>query len=158
MTSRRTAFTCWRRRSTSSRCSSASAPFFTASAKICAQGGLVILAGRIDRRTGDYAAAWSMVVRDWSPESLYCWVPTISLSCRDRRADQPEVLGPKKHFLAEFLKTFGTFFQKPKIIPMLVLPSALPARRGATGEDGAIVPSGLAARRAGWAWPRMTSV
>ncbi|MGD0745637.1 MAG: MFS transporter [Verrucomicrobiota bacterium] len=87
-------------------------------ASICAQGGLVILAGRIYRRTGDYAVAWCM------PFALVAGILlllgayhffVLPKSARDQAGDP----GPRKNFPGEFLKTFGTFFQKPGIIAML---------------------------------------
>jgi PAT family beta-lactamase induction signal transducer AmpG len=87
-------------------------------ASVCAQGGLVILAGRIYRRTGDYAAAWS------TPFALAAGILLLLGSYHfftlpKPARDQPDILGPRKNFLSEFLKTFGTFFQKPGIVPML---------------------------------------
>jgi MFS transporter, PAT family, beta-lactamase induction signal transducer AmpG len=87
-------------------------------ASICAQGGLVILAGRIYRRTGDYAAAWSLSFGLVAGILLLLGAYHFFVLPKPAR-DQPDVLGPRKHFLAEFLKTFGTFFQKPGIVPML---------------------------------------
>ena len=87
-------------------------------ATILAQGQLVILAGKIYDRTGDYASAWSMafalVAGIISCLGVYHWFilprPII---------DQPKSSASSQNFGAEFLKTFGTFFQKPKIIAML---------------------------------------
>ena len=87
-------------------------------ASICAQGGLVILAGRIYRRTGDYAVAWSIPFA--LAAGILLLLGTYHFFILPKPAsDQYVGTGPKKEFLTEFLKTFGTFFQKPKIVVML---------------------------------------
>ena len=87
-------------------------------ASICAQGGLVVLAGRIYKRTGDYTVAWSV------PFALVAGILLLLgayhfFALPKPARDQPDIPGPIKNFLTEFLKTFGTFFQKPKIAVML---------------------------------------
>ena len=87
-------------------------------ASICAQGGLVILAGRIYRRTGNYAVAWSL------PFGLVAGIllllATYHLFVLPKPARDPaDGRNVENHFWSEFLKTFGTFFQKPAIVPML---------------------------------------
>ena len=88
-------------------------------AMICAQGGLVIIAGEIHGRTGDYAFAWSMALALMAGIFLclgiyhYFVLPKPAI-------DQPKSIGSPGNFVAEFLKTFGTFFQKPKIIVLLL--------------------------------------
>jgi PAT family beta-lactamase induction signal transducer AmpG len=87
-------------------------------ASICTQGGLVILAGRIYKRTGDYVIAWSI------PFTLVAGILFLLgayhfLVLPKPARDQSDVIGPQKKFLSEFLQTFGTFFQKPKIVVML---------------------------------------
>ena len=87
-------------------------------ASIGAQGGLVILAGRIFKHTDDYAFAWSVSFGLMAGLLLglgaYHWfvLPRPAV-------DQPGLAGASKKFFAEFLKTFGTFFQKPKIAVLL---------------------------------------
>jgi MFS transporter, PAT family, beta-lactamase induction signal transducer AmpG len=87
-------------------------------ATIAAQGGLVILAGQIYRRTGNYSSAWSMafalVAGIYLCFGFYHWfiLPRPS-------GDEPKIAAPKD-FLAEFFKTFGAFFQKPKIVIVLL--------------------------------------
>jgi PAT family beta-lactamase induction signal transducer AmpG len=88
-------------------------------ATIAAQGGLVIFVGNISRRTGDYPFAWSMafalVAGIYLCFGAYHW-----LFLPRPAVDQPKNAASAQHFLAEFFKTFGTFFQKPKIIAMLL--------------------------------------
>ena len=87
-------------------------------ATILAQGQLVILVGEICNRTGSYASAWSMafalVAGIFLCLGFYHWfiLPRPV-------TDQPKGVVSPENFLAEFLKTFGTFFQKPKIVVML---------------------------------------
>jgi PAT family beta-lactamase induction signal transducer AmpG len=87
-------------------------------ASICAQGGLVVLAGRIYKRTGDYAVAWSLPFALVAGIFLLLGAYHFFVLPKPAR-DQPDVPAPKKNFPTEFLKTFGTFFQKPKIAVML---------------------------------------
>ena len=87
-------------------------------ASICAQGGLVILAGRIYRRTGDYAVAWSL------PFGLVAGILLLLAAYHffvlpKPARDHAHGRSVKDHFWSEFLKTFGAFFQKPGIVPML---------------------------------------
>jgi PAT family beta-lactamase induction signal transducer AmpG len=87
-------------------------------ATIAAQGGLVILAGKIHQRTGNYSSAWSisfaLVAGIYLCLGIYHWfiLPRPA-------GDRPKIAAPRD-FLAEFFKTFGTFFQKPKIVVMLL--------------------------------------
>jgi PAT family beta-lactamase induction signal transducer AmpG len=88
-------------------------------ATIGAQGGLVILVGKIHERTGNYSSAWSMVfalvAAIFFCFSLYHWfiLPRPV-------ADQSNRVASSENFVAEFLKTFGTFFQKPQIVTLLL--------------------------------------
>jgi len=92
---------------------------FYRAATIIAQGGLVILAGKIYRHSGDYSSAWSMafalVAGIYLCFGIYHWfiLPRPAV-------DQPRSAASSQDFLAEFFKTFGTFFQKPKIIVLLL--------------------------------------
>ncbi len=87
-------------------------------ASIAAQGGLVILVGKIQARTGNYSSAWSiafgLVAGIYLCFGIYHWF-TLPRPASDRS----KVAVPKD-FFAEFFKTFGTFFQKPKIITLLL--------------------------------------
>jgi PAT family beta-lactamase induction signal transducer AmpG len=87
-------------------------------ATILAQGQLVMLAGKIYARTGNYVSAWSMafalVAGIFLCFSIYHWF-VLPRPVTDR----PKSTVASKNFLAEFIKTFGTFFQKPGIAVML---------------------------------------
>ena len=86
-------------------------------ATILAQGQLVIFAGKIHSRTGNYASAWStafaFVAAIFFCLGVYHW-----LVLPRPAGDQPGRAAPKD-FFAEFFRTFGTFFQKPEIGVML---------------------------------------
>jgi PAT family beta-lactamase induction signal transducer AmpG len=87
-------------------------------ATIAAQGGLVILAGKIQARTGNYFIAWSLafalVAVIYLGFGIYHW-----LILPRPVADKSDDATARKDYLEEFFKTFGTFFQKPKIVVML---------------------------------------
>ena len=88
-------------------------------AMIAAQGGLVILAGTIQQHTGTFLVAWS---------SAFALVAGIFLCLGlyhrfvlpQPAVDQPQSPGSMKTFRTEFFKTFGTFFQKPRILSLLL--------------------------------------
>jgi len=88
-------------------------------ATILAQGELVSLAGTIHERTGNYVFAWSMafalVAGIFLCFGVYHWfiLPRPP-------ADQSKGFASPKNFFAEFFKTFGSFFQKPKIVALLL--------------------------------------
>lgn len=103
-------------------------------ATILTQGQLVILVGRIHARTGDWTFAWStafaLVAGFFFCFSIYHWwvLPRPEKDkpggLQSRAGFQPAQSGLEAHstlknFFAEFLKTFGAFFQKPKIGVML---------------------------------------
>jgi MFS transporter, PAT family, beta-lactamase induction signal transducer AmpG len=87
-------------------------------ATIAAQGGLVILVGKIHAHTGNYSAAWSTAFAFIAVIYL-CFGLYHRFILPWPAGDQPKLVMPKD-FLSEFFKTFGTFFQKPKIVVMLV--------------------------------------
>jgi PAT family beta-lactamase induction signal transducer AmpG len=88
-------------------------------AMICGQGGLVILAGTIQARTGSFALAWSLAFALGA--GIFLCLGVYHRLVLPRPAfDQPGIAGPAKNFFAEFFKTFGTFFQKPKIAALLL--------------------------------------
>ena len=87
-------------------------------ATIAAQGGLVILAGKIQARTGNYSSAWSAVFA--LVAGIYLCFGFYHFFILPRPAgDRPRLAAPED-FLAEFFKTFGAFFRKPKIAVMLL--------------------------------------
>ncbi len=88
-------------------------------AMICGQGGLVILAGKIHARTGSFAFAWSMAFALGAGVFL-CLGVYHRLVLPGLAFDQPGMAGPAQNFVAEFFKTFGAFFQKPKIAVLLL--------------------------------------
>jgi PAT family beta-lactamase induction signal transducer AmpG len=87
-------------------------------ASICAQGGLVILAGKIYKHTGDYPSAWSTVFV-LVAGILLCLGIYHFLVLPKPAVDVSSGTVSKENFAADFLKTFGTYFQKPQIVAML---------------------------------------
>jgi PAT family beta-lactamase induction signal transducer AmpG len=87
-------------------------------ASIGAQGGLVILAGQIYRRTGDYSSAWSTAF-GLVAGILLCLGAYHFFVLPRPAADLSTRTASAENLSAEFLKTFGTFFQKPGIVAML---------------------------------------
>jgi PAT family beta-lactamase induction signal transducer AmpG len=88
-------------------------------ATILAQGELVSLVGKMHERTGNYLSVWSAafatIAAIFICLSLYHFLVL----------PKPENYAPgrmvsSKDFFGEFLKTFETFFQKPKIILLLL--------------------------------------
>jgi PAT family beta-lactamase induction signal transducer AmpG len=87
--------------------------------KISAQGGLVILAGELQNRTGNYASAW-VIVLALAAGFFLClgiyhhWIlprPAVDRLGSEHSAAQ---------FIKDFFVTFGAFFRKPKIIALLL--------------------------------------
>jgi len=88
-------------------------------AMIVGQGGLVILAGTIHALTGSFALAWSTAFALGAGIFL-CLGVYHRLVLPKPAFDQPGMAGPAKNFIAEFFKTFGAFFRKPKIVVLLL--------------------------------------
>ena len=87
-------------------------------AMIAAQGGLVILVGKIHTQTGSYSTAWSAAFG--LVAGIYLCLGFYHAFILPRPAtDQSKGAASAKNFFAEFFKTFGTFFQKPKIAVLL---------------------------------------
>ena len=86
-------------------------------ATIAAQGGLVVLVGKIYSRTGNYVTAWQtaflLVAGVFLCFGIYHWIVLPRPTC-----DQPNVAAPQ-NFVADFFKTFRDFFKKPKITTLL---------------------------------------
>jgi PAT family beta-lactamase induction signal transducer AmpG len=87
--------------------------------KISAQGGLVILAGELQNRTGNYASAWAMVFALTAGFFLclgiyHRWV--LPRPAIDRLGGE----NSSAQFFKDFFVTFGAFFRKPKIITLLL--------------------------------------
>ncbi len=87
-------------------------------ATIAAQGGLVILVGKIHTRNGNYSVAWSTAFALMAAIYL-CFGLYHRIILPQPAGDQPNSPRPKI-FSREFFKTFGTFFQKPKIVSVPV--------------------------------------
>jgi PAT family beta-lactamase induction signal transducer AmpG len=88
-------------------------------AMICAQGGLVILAGKIQARTGDFQSAWlaSFAVA----AAMFVGLSFYHRSVLPRPAsDRAGVAGLPGQFFENFFATFAGFFQKPKITALLL--------------------------------------
>jgi PAT family beta-lactamase induction signal transducer AmpG len=87
-------------------------------ATILAQGQLVILVGKLYDHTGSYVSAWSiafgLVAAVYLGFGAYHW-----LVLPRPAVDRPGGMAAPRDFLAEFFKTFGTFFLKPGIGVML---------------------------------------
>jgi PAT family beta-lactamase induction signal transducer AmpG len=87
--------------------------------KISAQGGLVYLAGKMESHPGNARFAWSTVFA--IAAGIFLCLAIYHHRILPRPAiDQPKNTGVSGNFLAEFLKTFETFFQKPGIAAMLL--------------------------------------
>jgi MFS transporter, PAT family, beta-lactamase induction signal transducer AmpG len=86
--------------------------------KISAQGGLVIVAGELQRRIGNFASAWAIVFAlaagILSCLGVYhrCVLPQPAI---DRAGGENSFA----RFSKDFFVTFGAFFRKPKIITLL---------------------------------------
>jgi PAT family beta-lactamase induction signal transducer AmpG len=86
--------------------------------KYIAQGGLMILAGELQKWTGDFVSAWAMVF-------VLAAGILFSLGIYHRRllphpaVDRAVREDSPARFFKDFLLTFGTYFQKPQIVAML---------------------------------------
>jgi MFS transporter, PAT family, beta-lactamase induction signal transducer AmpG len=88
-------------------------------ATICGQGLLVILAGTIERRTGNVAFAWLVTMAVAS--GLFVCFGVYHLFALPRPvSDKRGEARSANHFLKEFFRTFGAFFRKPKILVLLL--------------------------------------
>ena len=87
--------------------------------KIFAQGGLMILSGELQKHTGSFASAWSIVIAIAAGILLgigvyhRCVLPRPAVD-RTIREDSPT------QFFKDFFSTFVVFFRKPKIITLLL--------------------------------------
>jgi PAT family beta-lactamase induction signal transducer AmpG len=88
-------------------------------ATILAQGELVSVAGKIYARTGNYFSAWTAVFT-LTAGIFFCFGAYHFWILPRPPKDQPEKTGSAENFLAEFFKTFKTFFQKPKIVTVIL--------------------------------------
>jgi PAT family beta-lactamase induction signal transducer AmpG len=88
-------------------------------AMIVAQGQLVVLAGKIHEWTGSFTTAWMLVF------ALVAAVFLVLAVYHRWRLPRPvgDLAGgaePQQKFSASFRETFATFFQKPKIVTLIV--------------------------------------
>jgi len=88
-------------------------------ATIFAQGELVSVAGNIYSHSGNYSFAWSMVFA-LTAGIFVCFGVYHRWVLPKPPKDQPRKISSSENFLAEFFKTFKTFFQKPKIVTVIL--------------------------------------
>jgi len=95
-------------------------------AVICAQGGMVILAGNIHDRTGDYVRAWAVAFGTMAGLLLVLGLyhrlilPRPAGDHAEGRTPLKPAPSPAGSFGQEFLLTFGSFFKKPRIALLLM--------------------------------------
>jgi PAT family beta-lactamase induction signal transducer AmpG len=88
-------------------------------ATIAGQGLLVMLAGTIEKRTGNVAHAWSVAMGTLA--ALFVLFGLWHRFVLPRTAaDRPGDARAVPHFTMEFLRTFGSFFRKPRIAVLLL--------------------------------------
>lgn len=87
--------------------------------KIFAQGGLVFFAGALAKHTHNATSAWSTAFA-LAAGIFLCLSLYHHFILPKPQTDRSGSLGSLKNFLAEFFKTFGSFFQKPKIVALLL--------------------------------------
>jgi MFS transporter, PAT family, beta-lactamase induction signal transducer AmpG len=86
-------------------------------ATILAQGELVGIVGKMQERAGNFTFVWSAAFGIVAGIYL-CFAVYHFFILPKPEADAPKQVSGK--FFGEFLKTFGTFFQKPKILTLLL--------------------------------------
>jgi PAT family beta-lactamase induction signal transducer AmpG len=88
-------------------------------ATILAQGELVGLVGKMHERTGSFISAWSTAFAVMAGIFL-CLGLFHFLILPKPETDRPNEAASPEIFFAEFFRTFGTFFQKPQIMVLLL--------------------------------------
>jgi MFS transporter, PAT family, beta-lactamase induction signal transducer AmpG len=86
-------------------------------AMILAQGELINLVGKFHERSGNYNQTWSFAFAVVAGIYL-CFAAWHFFILPKPQNDFQKKIIPQ-NFLTEFLKTFGTFFQKPKILLLI---------------------------------------
>ena len=87
--------------------------------KIFAAGALVFFVNELEKRTGNSVLAWS---------TMFALAAAIFFGLGfyhrfilpEPQSDRPKIPGTAEKFFGEFVKAFKTFFQKPKIILLLL--------------------------------------
>lgn len=99
-------------------------------ASLIGQGGLVMLAGYLEKKSGNVAQAWSWIFILLG--AFFLIVSIYHTRFMPKSADDKPIPGVTvKTILSDFATTFVTFFQKPHIIPAILfmlfyrLPEAL---------------------------------
>jgi PAT family beta-lactamase induction signal transducer AmpG len=88
-------------------------------ATIAGQGLLVMLAGTIQTRTGNVHFAWTVAM--WVLAGLFVLFGVWHRFVLPRSAaDRPGDVRRVPQFTMEFLRTFGTFFRKPRIVVLVL--------------------------------------
>jgi PAT family beta-lactamase induction signal transducer AmpG len=87
--------------------------------KIAAQGGLVFFAGTLAKHTNNSASAWSAAFA-LAAGIFLCLSIYHHFILPKPQTDLPQNFSSSKNFFSKFLKTFGSFFQKPKIVTVLL--------------------------------------
>lgn len=87
--------------------------------KISAQGGLVILAGELQKRTGSFASAWAIVFA-LAAGFFLCLGIYHRFILPHPAIDRAGGEDSAARFFKDFFVTFGAFFRKPKIITLLL--------------------------------------
>ena len=88
-------------------------------ATVCAQGLLVVFAGRIEDVTGNRVLAWSTAFGVMA--GLFIVLATYHWLVLPRPpADKPGSTASLTRFFNDFFATFGAFFRKPKIVILLL--------------------------------------
>jgi PAT family beta-lactamase induction signal transducer AmpG len=88
-------------------------------ATIAGQGLLVMLAGRIQERTGDVRHAWTVVMAVLAG-AFAVFGLWHRLVLPRPASDHAGEAGRIPEFLREFLATFGSFFRKPRIVVLVL--------------------------------------
>ncbi|HXR46115.1 MAG TPA: MFS transporter [Candidatus Limnocylindrales bacterium] len=87
--------------------------------KIAAQGGLIFVAGKLAKQTGNPALAWSSVFAIGA--AIFFGLGAYHRFILPRPVvDQPGAIPAKENFFDEFLITFAAFFRKRKILLPLI--------------------------------------
>lgn len=87
--------------------------------KIAAQGGLIFIAGKLAKSTGNPALAWSSVFAIGAVV-FFCLAAYHRFVLPRPAVDRPKPIPAAENFFDEFLITFVAFFQKKKIILPLI--------------------------------------